>query len=117
MSICAWQAKRRIPEIAKICSIMPIKLRLIFSLSTAVWRNKRMISSKGRLQDKDDQESQSVDQSYKYPSSRENIAFDDDVWDLSFRSNVATRSVTRVSFTNCPDIVKYQVKQYVRDGI
>lgn len=76
-----------------------------------------MVSSQVRSQDKDELESRSIDNSYRRLSSRENIAFDNDVWDLSFRSNIATRSATRVSFTNFPDIVKYQVKQYVRDGI
>ena len=76
-----------------------------------------MKSSQVRLQDKGDQESPSVDQSYIYPSSHKNISLDDDVWDLTFRSNIATRKSTRVSFTSFPDSVKYEVKQYIRDGI
>ncbi len=76
-----------------------------------------MRSNQVTRQDNDDIDTQAADYNHKRLFSRENFAFDDDVWDLTFRSTIASRRRSRVVFTSFPDSVKNDVKQYVIDGI
>jgi integrase len=66
------------------------------------------------LPDKDDLAGQGIHPSYILHSS---ISFDEDRWDLNFRSTVARPCAGRISFAEFSSAVKNYVKEFIADGI
>jgi len=65
--------------------------------------------------DRDDLEKQDSRPAFKYLAPQD-FAFDEDVWNFSFRSRVARRSSGKVSFVAFPDPIKHAVKEFIIHG-
>src|SRR5260370_5682459 len=109
-STCVRRRKRRISETAKISYIMPTWRKRILPSLIVEARRTHVMPLQAALPDRGDRVDRARRPEYFL---RESVSFDEDKWDLNYRSNVARPCDGRISFTDFTPSVKQYVKEFI----